>query len=174
MNTRHQNEMAMKLGIPVDANSNKTAISRKKLSAPMKFLIKRGLIHKNPPNLDQLDYGCGRGTDADELGMDKYDPYWFDEFPTQLYDNITCHYVLNTIPDEYARKCVLINTFGLLKRGGTLYVAIHNRLSELKGWTSLGTWQGYVGDTCQNAGMTLIDYKNGFDMWKLRKANASF
>ena len=28
-------------------------------------------------NYTSLDYGCGRGTDADLLGMDKYDPNWF-------------------------------------------------------------------------------------------------
>ena len=60
-------------------NSHKTAIKRNKLSAPMRYLSENNLLKG-----DLLDYGCGRGDDADLLSMDKYDP------PIVLsYDTIT-------------------------------------------------------------------------------------
>ena len=55
-------------------NAYKTAITRKKPSLPMRWLAKEGLI---PSRIDTLDYGCGKGFDADYFGMDKYDPHFF-------------------------------------------------------------------------------------------------
>lgn len=141
-------------------NSHKTAISRKKLSAPMSWLYDRSLIQG-----EALDFGSGRGTDADILRMDKYDPYFNDVWPTKLYDTITCQYVLNTIPNEDARLSVLINTFLLLKPSGKLFVTIRNDKALLNGWTTRGTWQGYVGDTCERAGMKIRYSCSGYQIW---------
>ena len=66
--------------------SHLTAIKRTKLSVPIRGLDLKGKR--------VLDYGCGRGSDADLLGADKYDPYYFPERPTGKYDVILCTYVL--------------------------------------------------------------------------------
>ena len=48
--------------------SYKTAKSRQTLSVPMRYL-------RLCLNGRLLDYGCGKGSDADALGMEKYDPH---------------------------------------------------------------------------------------------------
>ena len=51
--------------------SGKTAISRKSLSQPMKWLEQQHMLATNNPSR-RLDFGCGKGFDADTLGMQKY------------------------------------------------------------------------------------------------------
>lgn len=50
--------------------AGKTAITRKTLSTPMKWLDDHHMLACNRPNR-RLDYGCGKGFDADLLGMHK-------------------------------------------------------------------------------------------------------
>lgn len=134
-----------------------TAISRKTLSAPMRWLNSLALI---PTGSKSLDYGCGRGFDADQLGMAKFDPHYFPETPTDNNDVVTCNYVLNVIPEADERGRVL-DTLQLLARnkGGTVYVSVRNDKKALKGWTSKGTWQGDISDLELEA--------KGF--WKIRE-----
>lgn len=89
-----------------------TAISRKSPSAPMMYLAKMGLLKGK-----MLDYGCGRGYDADAFGMAKYDPFWFkcDDFCAGEFDTITCNYVLNVIEDFKERKALVENALHWLK-----------------------------------------------------------
>lgn len=54
----------------------RTAIRRKDISLPTKFLVKENLIKGMV-----LDYGCGYGFDADSLGFEKYDPRFFPQIP---------------------------------------------------------------------------------------------
>jgi hypothetical protein len=72
------------------ANSHKTAMTRSKLSSPAK-------LFKNYCVGSVLDFGCGKGSDAKILKIDKYDPHYFPEKPTRLYDNVLVIYVLNTL-----------------------------------------------------------------------------
>jgi hypothetical protein len=58
----------------------------------MRFLNSLGLLRGK-----MLDYGCGRGFDAEYYGMDKYDPHYAPEFPKIKFDTITCNYVLNVV-----------------------------------------------------------------------------
>jgi len=63
-----------------------TAIKRKKLSAPMAWLKQKGLLKKG-----FLDYGCGRGSDADLIAdpscmVSKYDPHYFPVKPKGKFD----------------------------------------------------------------------------------------
>ena len=74
---------------------HRTAIERKKVSAPMKFLEDEGHLEGRV-----LDYGCGRGFDAGALGLESYDPYFFPEVPKGKFDTITCNYVLNVVDEE--------------------------------------------------------------------------
>lgn len=72
-------------------NSYKTAIARKDLSRPAK-MFKPFLFGK------VLDFGCGRGTDADILGATKFDPHFFNEKPKKgSFDCVMVTYVLNTV-----------------------------------------------------------------------------
>ena len=79
-------------------NSHKTAITRTKMSAPVKFLKGQGLLQGRT-----LDYGCGKGFDADVLQCSKYDPHFSPELPKGKFDTIICNYVLNVIESEVVR-----------------------------------------------------------------------
>jgi len=88
----------------------KTAISRNGLSGPVKWLVKHGLIPR-PGKLNNdervLDFGCGRGKDADLLGYcEKYDPHWFPTKPQGKFNIVLCTYVLCVLPPNI-REMVL-------------------------------------------------------------------
>lgn len=125
--------------------SGRTAIARKKLSAPMQYLHEQGKLTGRC-----LDYGCGRGFDADTLGMDGYDPNHrpsllpFLKAASGYYQTVTCNYVLNVIEDETERTKALDIIRGLLADDGVAYVTVRADVKELKGRTSTGTWQGDI------------------------------
>jgi SAM-dependent methyltransferase len=118
-------------------NSYKTAITRTKLSSPMRFL-------KDNNHLigDCLDYGCGKGFDADYLKIKKYDPHFHNFWPDQLFDTITCNYVLNVIDHEEAVK-IIKRIQSLLKWGGIAYITVRRDI-ENEGITKKGTLQRNV------------------------------
>lgn len=120
--------------------SYRTAITRKKLSAPMQWLKDNGLLK----GADCLDYGCGKGSDADILLMDKYDPHFFpDIFNLKSYDTITCHYVLNVIEDN-AKKLRTIKTMQfLLNDDGKIYISVRRDVTK-NGYTKKKTYQENV------------------------------
>ena len=105
--------------------SHKTAIRRTKISAPMKHLCDAGLLFGR-----MLDYGCGRGFDADQFGMDKYDPYYCSSLPDGKYDVITCNYVLNVLEHDVQIESVLKKIRGLLKDNGVAYIAVRCDLKQ--------------------------------------------
>jgi 2-polyprenyl-3-methyl-5-hydroxy-6-metoxy-1,4-benzoquinol methylase len=136
-----------------------TAIARKKLSTPMRYLKEHSLIEGVA-----LDYGCGRGFDADELGIQGYDPYHRREveFETGGYDTITCNFVLNVIPEEVVRRTVLLSIRSLLKKGGTAYISVRNDRNNLNGYTSKGTWQGFI-----ELDLPVVKKTSSFIMYKI-------
>lgn len=84
------------------------------------------------PFMKVLDYGCGRGFDADTLGFSKYDPYWgfFADDENQInYEAITCIYVLNVVTKEVQQE-ILRQVKALLIPGGSAYFAVRR---DLKG-----------------------------------------
>ena len=129
-----------------------TARTRTTLSVPMRELNKRNLIIG-----EALDYGCGKGYDAEALRMDKFDPHFtggivsiFNRFCTETfdgvqdtYDTVTCNYVLNVIESAKDRAEVIQNIKMLLKPEGKAYVTVRRDLKE-SGHTSKGTYQGLV------------------------------
>jgi hypothetical protein len=120
----------------------KTAITRKALSAPMRYLKGQARLFGR-----MLDYGAGKGFDADALGMDKYDPKFFPVIVNQMikgYDVVTSNYVLNVIEDPKERKKVEDFIIWMLRPGGDAYIAVRNDKKNLNGTTSRGTWQGNV------------------------------
>jgi hypothetical protein len=118
--------------------SHKTAISRSKVSVPMKFLSENNLLTG-----DRLDYGCGKGFDAKEFNMDMYDPYYQPEFPSKEYGVITSNYVLNVIESSKERENVLNTIKSLLKPDGVAYLTLRRDIKK-DGYTSKGTYQGTI------------------------------
>lgn len=108
-----------------------TAITRKVISQPMKHLTKLNLIKGR-----SLDYGCGRGFDADQLGMYKYDPFFFntEKWITQLgtirFETITCNYVLNVIQDENELIKCLRTIRAFLTQNGTAYISVRRDVKK--------------------------------------------
>lgn len=98
----------------------KSAIKRKAVSLP----IREHLIDfLSDPTKRVLDYGCGKGYDADRLGMFKYDPHFFDDTPAGKFDHVYCGYVLNVI-DKRDGQQVIKDIQSLLKPRGTAYVVV--------------------------------------------------
>jgi hypothetical protein len=138
-----------------------TAIARKTASAPMKWLHEHGkLLGK------KLDYGCGRGLDADIFGCEKYDPHYFkcDDFTPGEFQTITCNFVLNVIPDEQERQAVLERIEHWLAPGGVAYITIRSDVKKLGGYTRRGTWQGYVPPK-----LPLLHRGHGFETYIMTK-----
>ena len=131
-------------------NSHKTAITRNTLSRPMRYLSCINRIAGTT-----LDYGCGKGFDADTLCMDKYDLIHTDDMvlcrddeipPLQKeniinhYDTITCNYVLNVIDNEAEREQVLDTIHSMLSPEGYAFITVRRDIQQ-EGYTSKGTYQ---------------------------------
>lgn len=106
-----------------------TAIHRKSISFPSRFLEKNNLIEG-----EILDFGCGHGMDVLELrkkgfNVDQYDNFHFPHFPEKKYDVILCHYVLNVIEKEEQTR-VLAEVSYLLKPGGVAYYSVRRDLAK--------------------------------------------
>jgi hypothetical protein len=139
--------------------SHLTAITRKGLSAPMKHLVDQDCIAGKV-----LDYGCGKGTDADIIGADKFDPYWYARPLVDTYDTITCIYVLNVIRDLGERQEVLSKIQRLLNPNGKAYIAVR-RDRFIEGETARGTWQGHIYLNAES----VVYSKGKFEIYKITK-----
>jgi hypothetical protein len=125
-------------------HSDRTAITRGALSSPARWLKAHNLVLR-----PCLDYGCGKGADADRLGCACYDPA---HQPTAqnadalrgAYRTILVHYVLNTVPSAATRARILRDVRELLLPGGVAYVAVRTDARSLRGVTKRGTWQGKI------------------------------
>ena len=118
-----------------------TAISRKNPSVPMRNLDKKGLLVGK-----MLDYGCGRGFDAEHFKMDKYDPHYAPQEPKDKYDTITCNYVLNVLEEEEMHE-VIHKLTTLLNKDGKVYITVRRDIEKnlgKEGFTSKGTFQRNV------------------------------
>jgi hypothetical protein len=140
----------------MDNKAHLTAITRRALSLPTRYLQQAGLLVGL-----MLDYGCGRGFDCDELGCDGYDPHWRPARPAASYDTIFCNYVLNVIPEAADRQDVLWDIQRLLGHGKAYITVRNDKFTD--GFTSKGTWQGHVTldlpvvKTCGGFVMYLLD-----------------
>jgi SAM-dependent methyltransferase len=91
-----------------------------------------------------LDYGCGKGYDAQHLCADSYDPHFQPNMPVGTFDTILCTFVLNTIPSPEERESIVSDVLGRLNDGGRAYFTVRTDKARLNGRTSRGTWQGLV------------------------------
>lgn len=149
------------------ANSHKTAMPRRGPSRPCRWLVEQGRMIG-----PILDWWCGHGDDVVFLrNAYGYDPYHQPELPQEgeLFNTVTVTYVLNTIP-EYHDRCVIIaEACDYLVEGGWLYVSIRAKKSDLNGWTSKGTWQGYVADQLRVGGFTPLRVTSEYEIWGWQK-----
>jgi 2-polyprenyl-3-methyl-5-hydroxy-6-metoxy-1,4-benzoquinol methylase len=105
----------------------------------MRYLEQRGKLRGK-----MLDFGCGRGYDADAFGMFQYDPHYEPIMPEGTFDTVVCNYVLNVIPSPTERDATIALLRGKLSPGGIGFITVRNDSRNLNGWTSRGTWQGLV------------------------------
>ena len=119
--------------------SHLTAIARTATSKPMRYLSAGGKLLGRV-----LDFGCGRGHDADAFGLERFDPHYFPNMPVGTFNTITCNYVLNVVPSPIERLDIVELVNSLRAPGGIAYFSVRNDKSNLNGWTSRGTWQGYI------------------------------
>lgn len=117
--------------------SYKAALSRSRVSAPCRYLQKNNLLLGRV-----LDYGCGKGLDADVLGIEKYDPYFFPEKPKGKFDTIVCNYVLNAVSTENVTK-IIADIDALLDKRGTAYLTVRADIFGDR-YTNWGTYQRNV------------------------------
>ena len=114
-----------------------TAITRRGPSVPIKWLDSHSLLTGRI-----LDFGCGKGMDAESFDMDRYDPFYSPEYPTGKYDTITCTYVLNVV-DENTADTILAEILALLSKVGIAYLTVRRDIKK-EGLTSRGTFQRNV------------------------------
>lgn len=144
-------------------NSRRTAIARKALSAPVRLLKEKGLLVGRV-----LDFGCGKGFDADELGFEKYDPYHHPVRPKNLFDTVVCIYVLNVLPPD-DRADVVRQIRAYLKKSGVAYIAVRRDIKK-QGITSKGTLQWNAALTPNKHGAdTLVHRKGKFRIYKITR-----
>ena len=130
-------------------NTEKTAISRKTISAPLQYLLERKYF------LDKkyhraLDYGCGKGKDVSWLREFGYsicgwDPFWFPDNkpgPEEDFDVVLVSYVLNVIPFEKERLEVLQDAWSYVAIGGFLLLSTRTD-KEIKTAAKKSKWEKF-------------------------------
>ena len=109
-----------------------TAIKRKNISAPLRYLLENNYITKSDTI---LDYGCGHGFDLNHLKYSGYNTIGYDKFietysssnyNENKYSSILCFYVLNTIDSEEERIDVLKSLSNLVENKGKIYLAVRS------------------------------------------------
>jgi hypothetical protein len=119
----------------VEIKRGNTAISRQKMSRPMKKMYESGKFD----NKRVLDYGCGKGFDVEYLKERKidiqgYEPFASDKYlqlPEGKFDIITNNYVLNVIENTKIAKMYLNNEFEVMSEDEFIDTSI-SQLLHLK------------------------------------------
>lgn len=117
-----------------------TAITRKTLTAPTKYLFNKNLLIGNI-----LDYGCGKSIDSEILeNCDKFDPYYYNDKKVfnRLYNTIICNYVLNVVHKDLEQS-IIQKIKSLLKQNGKAYISVRRDV-KIDGFTKKGTYQRNV------------------------------
>ena len=133
----------------------------------MRWLLNHDLLAN-----EMLDYGCGHGEDAKHLNsqgcqVSIYDAHYQPIEIVNWFKVVTCIYVLNVIEHESERREVIEKVKARLCKGGVAFFVIRSDQKSLNGHTSRGTWQGYVEETCEAAGMYRVHRNSNFEIWGL-------
>ena len=150
-------------------NEHLTALARNSPSAPMRYLESIGTFDPINPILQyrMLDYGSGRGYDAQYYKMEKYDSYYHPKKPVGKFGLITCNYVLNVVCDDNARRSILKDIDRLLVKNGIAYISVRNDTCKLTGITSKGTWQALI-----KLGLPLVRRTSGYTIYAMSKGQS--
>lgn len=97
---------------------DRTAIVRKRESLPTRWLLKQDLLKGRI-----LDYGCGRGKDAEVLNCEKFDPNYSPTMPRGKFNVIICHYVLNVVIKEDENR-IIEDVNKRLRKNGKAYFTV--------------------------------------------------
>lgn len=131
----------------------KTAIHRKEPTPVARKLMT--IIRSNPKIKSVLDYGCGYGEDVrfyrgiglQAEGYDPHLPFGWSKTPTGEFDLVTVIFVLNVLPDPWARVRVLSEAAQRLSRCGRMAVVTRSpeeirREAEKNSWPAFndGYW----------------------------------
>jgi len=143
----------------IEQVNKSTAISRRKPSAPTQFLDDQGLLKGK-----LLDFGSGRGFDANHYGMAAYDPHWSPD-PLTLetqYDTIVCNYVLNVVEPE-DEQGILAKVASLLSPAGSAYFAVRRDIPRT-GQQGRGCWQRWV-----ELKLPVVTERRGFVIYRMNE-----
>jgi len=140
-------------------HSKRTAMARKKISGPAQYLVDTGRLKGRV-----LDYGSGRGFDAQSLKLRSYDPHWGPSMPDGEFDTVMCNYVLNVLPEKGERDKVIAGIKQKLKVRGVAYIAVRNDRENLNGYTKIGTWQGLI-----KLDLPVVATNSNYKIYKLEK-----
>lgn len=155
--------------MPIPRSHNKsylTAISRKSLPAPVKWIIQ----YQTPLKLlgKVLDFGCGRCASINPPEWDNYDPHFKpDGIKQEKYDTIFCTYVLCTLTNA-ERITVLEQVTSLLDPiHGVAYISVRNDKPK-QGWgfNKRHTYQGRATEL--NGKLQLLHSTSQFRIYILR------
>jgi len=125
--------------------SKNTAIARKTMSKPCKYLVDGGELKGSI-----LDYGCGRGVDVKELNklgykVTGYDPHHGPKtMPRNKFSHVLMTYVVNVIENVYERDRAIAHAFSKVKKGGWLYITVRSPLDVTTGAIK-GRWKPWAG-----------------------------
>lgn len=129
--------------------SYKTAITRMKPSAPMKYLENKIFGDKgqvftkgNSNKYSILDYGCGRGYDAFYYCTNRFDPYYYPLIPQKKYEVIVCNYVLNVVPLEKEAEIIRDVKNRLVEKDGRAFFSVRRDIPRFKA-SGIGGCQRY-------------------------------
>lgn len=100
------------------------APDRRALSRTAQVLVDRRLIRGRV-----LDYGCGLGYDADQLGWEAFDPYYRPTQLSGLYDTIVVNHVANILTRD-SRSELFARVQALLADGGLAYFSVARNIPE--------------------------------------------
>ena len=166
--------------INVSKNNSKLVLDKFRKVCIIINKMKYSAVHRSKPSMtilwlqeqnllvgDMLDYGCGKGLDADYFGMDKYDPFdpsWSNITldTDKRYDTIVCNFVMNILePGE--EFFVLENIQRLLKPDGIAYIVVLRTVRKMISYKS--NVQHYIVMSLES----IRHMKRWYEIYKLTK-----
>jgi ATP adenylyltransferase len=101
------------------------APNRAALSKTARVLLEGRLIRGRV-----LDYGCGRGYDADAQGWDAFDPYYRPTLLRGPYDTIIVNHVVNVLTRD-SRIKLYSQVQALLSNDGVAYLSVARNIPKI-------------------------------------------
>jgi len=150
---------------PPPNNSHCTAIYRKTLPLPTRWLLKNGYLSMYSVT---LDFGCGNCMSVNPTKWDNYDPYYrpWTCWHKKCYKTIICNYVLNTLP-KAEHVPVLKEIQKKLDKTGNAYISVRNDKPKT-GWgiSKRRTYRSQV-----SLDLPIIHSNSSFQIYHLTKKN---